>query len=392
MSIKIYKVGGYVRDKILGIKSNDIDYVVVGGTISDMLDRGFLPVGRDFPVFLHPKTHAQYALARVEKKSGVGYHGFQFYTNPDVTLEQDLQRRDITINAIAEDEYGNLIDPFNGTYDILHKTIRHVSDAFIEDPLRVLRVARFKARFGFKIAPGTLNLMQKIVDSGELQYIAKERIWGEVGKALATDHPLLFFSTLYRVGALVQFLPELVQVVRDKNIYLQIRHKFNHHNLNLINVNQRFAIICGCLCLHGHNNIAEMINNKSMLGNDCTELSRLVIKFNQAILNLQNLTAKEILDLLDKLDLRRKTKRFNAFNQVLQLMFNQMDKKAIMQNIQQIITINNQFKNIDYANISQGLDHNQFLSKLKATKLDIIEKITLNDKCFRIKLCHQSPT
>ena len=374
MSIKVYKVGGCIRDKLLGIKSDDIDYVVVGGTYKDMLDRGYRSVGRDFPVFLHPKTRAQYALARVEKKSGVGYHGFQFDTNADITLEQDLKRRDITINAIAEDESGNLIDPFNGISDLHNKLIRHVSEAFSEDPLRVLRVARFRAKFGFKIAPKTLNLMRKIVDGNELKHIAKERIWGEIGKALATTHPLLFFTTLDKVGALAQILPELALAITDKDTYAKIKRKLSQHNLSALNESMRFAIICGCLCSSGHGIIADKLNNKALLGRDCTELSKLVIKFSQAILNLHNLTAVKMLDLVERLDLRRKPERFRALNQVLQLIFNYSDKKVYIRNMQKVITIHNQFSRINYADIRQKSTNLEFLNEIRAIKLDIIRK------------------
>ena len=344
----------------MGIKSNDIDYVVVGSTVEDMINSGFIPVGRDFPVFLHPKTHAQYALARTEKKSGVGYHGFQFYTSPDITLEQDLKRRDITINAIAEDDSGNLIDPFNGINDLKLKTIRHISDAFVEDPLRVLRVARFRAKLGFKIARKTLSLMRDIVASGELAYITQERIWGEISSALATHNPLLFFTTLAQSGALAQVLPEIQLAISDKKTYSVIKRKLSMHNIKILNTNQRFATICGCLCLFGHSKIAAELNNKAILGRKSAELSRLIIRFNHAVLNLYSLTATEILDLLERLDIQRKPERFRDFSQILQLIFSNTNKKIIRKHIQKIINIHDQFSQIDYANISRGLTHNQF--------------------------------
>jgi len=208
--MKIYLVGGAVRDKILGIPVNDKDYLVVGSTPEEMIKLGYKPIGKDFPVFLHPDTKDEYALARTEKKVGKGYHGFKFYTSPDVTLEEDLRRRDITINAIAEDDDGNIFDPFNGKADIKNKIIRHVSDAFIEDPLRVLRVARFAALDNeFKIQAETLTLMKKIVLSGELKALSVERVVAEVQKGLGGGNPDIMIYYLCECGALNEVFPGL---------------------------------------------------------------------------------------------------------------------------------------------------------------------------------------
>ena len=208
--MKIYLVGGAVRDKILGIPVNDKDYLVVGSTPEEMIKLGYKPIGKDFPVFLHPDTKEEYALARTEKKVGKGYHGFKFYTSPDVTLEEDLRRRDITINAIAEDDDGNIFDPFNGKADIKNKIIRHVSDAFIEDPLRVLRVARFAALDNeFKIQAETLTLMKKIVLSGELKALSVERVVAEVQKGLVGGNPDIMIYYLCECGALNEVFPGL---------------------------------------------------------------------------------------------------------------------------------------------------------------------------------------
>jgi len=208
--MKIYLVGGAVRDKILGIPVNDKDYLVVGSTPEEMMKLGYKAIGKDFPVFLHPDTKQEYALARTEKKVGKGYHGFKFYTSPDVTLEEDLGRRDITINALAEDEDGNVYDPFNGKADIKNKIIRHVSDAFIEDPLRVLRVARFAALdVEFKIQVETLALMKKMVSSGELKYLSVERVVAEVSKGLEGGNPDIMIHYLCECGALNEVFPGL---------------------------------------------------------------------------------------------------------------------------------------------------------------------------------------
>jgi len=208
--MKIYLVGGAIRDKLMGIVSKDRDYLVVGSTPEEMVRLGYKPIGKDFPVFLHPISKEEYALARTEKKVGKGYHGFKFYTSPEVTLEEDLLRRDITINAIAEDEEGNIYDPFKGVDDIKNKVIRHVSDAFSEDPLRVLRVARFASLdFEFKVQKETLALMKKMVDSGELKTLSVERVVAEVTKGLEGENPDIMIHYLCESGALNEIFPGL---------------------------------------------------------------------------------------------------------------------------------------------------------------------------------------
>ena len=207
--MNIYLVGGAVRDKLMGIPVKDRDWVVTGSTPEEMENRGFKAVGKDFPVFLHPETHEEYALARTEKKSGTGYKGFVFHTSPDISIEEDLARRDLTINAIAEDSNGKVIDPYNGKQDLDNKILRHVSPAFTEDPLRVVRVARFAARLGFKVADETLQLMKAISASGELETIAAERIWAELEQALKSKYPTRFILVLRACHALEILFPEI---------------------------------------------------------------------------------------------------------------------------------------------------------------------------------------
>jgi len=206
---KIYRVGGAVRDRLLGLNVQDHDWVVVGSTPEKMVAQGFQPVGKDFPVFLHPQTHEEYALARTERKTARGYLGFAVYAAPDVTLEQDLQRRDFTINAIAEDADGKLFDPYNGIADLRAGILRHVSKAFSEDPVRILRAARFAARFGFTIAPETLELMRDMVSDGEVDALVAERVWQELARGLMEKTPSRFFETLRNCGALARILPEI---------------------------------------------------------------------------------------------------------------------------------------------------------------------------------------
>ena len=210
--MKIYAVGGAVRDELLGLPVIDRDYVVIGATPDDMIAQGYKPVGRDFPVFLHPTTHEEYALARTERKTARGYHGFAFHAAPDVTLEEDLARRDLTINAIAKAEDGTLIDPYNGAADIKARVLRHVSSAFAEDPVRILRLARFSARFaamGFTIAGETQALMRRMVASGEADALVAERVWQELSRGLMEAKPSRLFETLRACGALARVLPEV---------------------------------------------------------------------------------------------------------------------------------------------------------------------------------------
>jgi tRNA nucleotidyltransferase (CCA-adding enzyme) len=214
--MNIYAVGGAIRDELLGVPVQDRDYVVVGATPEQMVSQGYRPVGKDFPVFLHPQTHEEYALARTERKTAAGYHGFQFFYASDVTLEEDLARRDLTINAMAREVRpdgvltGPVIDPFNGQADLQARVFRHVSDAFLEDPVRILRVARFAARFSdFTVAPETMTLMHKMVKAGEVDALVAERVWQEVSRGLMERRPSRMFEVLRECGALARILPEI---------------------------------------------------------------------------------------------------------------------------------------------------------------------------------------
>lgn len=210
-----YLVGGALRDEMLGLTINDRDWVVVGASPEDMVAAGYTPVGRDFPVFLHPRTREEHALARTERKTGHGYHGFVFHTGADVSLEDDLHRRDLTINAMARDDDGQLVDPYGGCQDLQNKVLRHVSPAFGEDPVRLLRLARYYTRFaplGFTVAESTLQLARDMVSAGEVDHLVAERVWAELERALMEDEPQLFFYLLRQVGALARILPELDQL------------------------------------------------------------------------------------------------------------------------------------------------------------------------------------
>lgn len=259
--MQIYLVGGAVRDQLLDLPVKDRDWIIVGATPQDLLDQGYQQVGKDFPVFLNPQTKEEYALARTERKSGKGYTGFICDFSPDISLEQDLIRRDLTINAIAQDQQGNLHDPYNGIRDLNERILRHVSSAFAEDPLRVLRVARFAARYhylGFTVAPETLALMQQISAKGELAHLTAERVWLETDKALAEKNPEIYFEILHQVGALKvlfaeldrlqgvpnppQYHPEIDSFVHTMLVLQQAVLLTEHTNLNKNAV--RFAAIC----------------------------------------------------------------------------------------------------------------------------------------------------
>ncbi|MGB0734260.1 MAG: hypothetical protein ACPGPF_10855, partial [Pontibacterium sp.] len=220
--MKIYLVGGAVRDQLLNYPVYDKDWVVVGATPDEMIQKGFKPVGKDFPVFLHPQTHEEYALARQERKTGKGYTGFSHTSSPKVSLEEDLLRRDLTINAMAQADDGTIIDPYHGQQDLANKLLRHVSDAFSEDPLRVLRVARFEARYahlGFSVAPETAELMRRLSqDTDELLHLSNERVWQETARALNEDSPAAYFSTLAACGALDVLMPELSTISQDNRL------------------------------------------------------------------------------------------------------------------------------------------------------------------------------
>ncbi|MFS1702619.1 CCA tRNA nucleotidyltransferase [Alteromonas sp. AMM-1] len=223
--MQTYLVGGAVRDTLLHRPVTERDWVVVGATPSQLSDKGFQQVGKDFPVFLHPKTKEEYALARTERKSGAGYTGFQCYASPDVTLEEDLRRRDLTVNAMAMASDGNIIDPFNGQQDLANRILRHVSEAFSEDPLRVFRVARFAARYhalGFTVAPETLALMTDMCNSPDIRALSQERVWKETSRSLMEDSPSVYFSILKTVGALQVWMPEFHQLESIHAVLFQL--------------------------------------------------------------------------------------------------------------------------------------------------------------------------
>jgi len=294
--VKVYVVGGAVRDELLGLDVQDKDYVVVGSTPEEMVAAGFTPVGKDFPVFLHPVTHEEYALARTERKSGRGYKGFTVYSAPDVTLEQDLARRDLTINAMARTEDGTLIDPFHGKEDLNNGVLRHVSDAFHEDPVRILRVARFAARFGFRIADETMALMKSMVDSGEADHLVAERVWQEFGRGLVEDHPERMFDALERCDFRPKLLPELTQIPAAFSGSLAVR----------------FAVLCRAL----REAEIEGLCDRLRVPNEERDLALLCCRLRAS---LDAASAGELLNLLKRGDAIRRPERFRAMLEVARI-------------------------------------------------------------------------
>jgi tRNA nucleotidyltransferase (CCA-adding enzyme) len=334
--MEIYLVGGAVRDSLLNLPVPEHDWVVVGATPEYMLAEGYQQVGKDFPVFLHPVTHDEYALARTERKSGSGYNGFTCYAAPDVTLEQDLMRRDLTINAIAKSAEGELFDPYHGQRDIENRLLRHVSDAFGEDPLRVLRVARFAARFahlGFSVAPETQQLMQQMADSGELEALTAERVWKETEKALQTQDPQVFFQVLRDCGALKVLFPEvdaLFGVPAPEKWHPEIDTGI--HTLMTLkiaaeltpDVDIRFSALCHDLGKgltnpeywphhHGHGpagvKLVENLCQRLRVPTHIRDLAKLVAEFHDLIHTVNKLRPETILKLFDTIDVWRKPQR-----------------------------------------------------------------------------------
>jgi tRNA nucleotidyltransferase (CCA-adding enzyme) len=334
--VRIYAVGGAVRDELLGLPVQDRDWVVVGATPEEMAARGFKPVGKDFPVFLHPQTREEYALARTERKTAPGYKGFVFHADAGVTIEDDLARRDLTINAVAKAEDGSYIDPYRGRADLVNKVLRHVSPAFVEDPVRVLRVARFAARFGeFTIADETMALMRAMVDNGEVDHLVPERVWQELGRGLMEARPARMFEVLRACGALKKILPEMdrlwgvpqradyhpevdtgvhammvIDMAARLKLSLPARFAALTHDLGKgttpadvlprhIGHEQRSVALLGPLC------------ERLRVPAECRELALLVARFHGDIYKIDELRSKTVVTILERCDVFRRPERFD---------------------------------------------------------------------------------
>ena len=323
---QVFRVGGSVRDELLGRANADRDFVVVGATPEMMVASGFTPVGRDFPVFLHPETHEEYALARTERKHGQGYHGFEFFASPEVTLEEDLRRRDLTINAMARRPDGTLVDPFGGERDLNERVLRHVSASFVEDPLRVLRVARFASRLGFDVAPETRKLMRTIVESGELATLAPERVWQEISRGLMEAQPSRMFQVLRECGALVLLLPEfdalfgvrlparqhperdagehlllVADRAADRALGLAARYAALAQNVG--------ADVAPALETRTAVTRAEAMSVRLKVPAECRDAARLAARWHRALDRLPSLTSAKVLALLQGTDALRRPER-----------------------------------------------------------------------------------
>jgi tRNA nucleotidyltransferase (CCA-adding enzyme) len=305
LPMKTYIVGGAVRDEMLGLPVKDRDHVVVGATPETMLKLGFRPVGRDFPVFLHPETHEEYALARTERKTAPGYHGFTFHAAPDVTLEQDLQRRDLTINAMARDDDGRLIDPHRGAEDLGEGVLRHVSPAFAEDPVRILRVARFAARFGFAVAPETQDLMQQMVAAGEVDALVPERVWQEMAKGLMERTPSVMFAVLRDCAALGRVLPQ-IDVLYDQGLEGEALQALDVAAAAGAALEIRFAALARVL----EPEAVDALCAKLKAPANCRDLALLAARHAHAIADAADLDAEELQVLFDAADAWRRPERF----------------------------------------------------------------------------------
>ncbi|MEZ0315629.1 MAG: multifunctional CCA addition/repair protein [Methylophilaceae bacterium] len=336
--MKVFTVGGAVRDELLGLPVKDHDHVVVGSTPAEMEAAGYKPVGKDFPVFLHPKTHEEYALARTERKTGPGYKGFQVHAEPGVTLEEDLARRDLTINAIAKDENGNLVDPYDGVADIKTRVLRHVSPAFSEDPVRILRAARFAARFTeFTVAPETYELMRHMVQAGEVDALVPERVWQELAKGLMESKPSRMFEVLRECGALARILPEVDRLWGvpqpalhhpeiDTGVHVMMVIDYaasQHYSLPI-----RFAALthdlgkgttpADILPRHiGHEersvDLLKDVCKRLRVPNDCRELAHIVAKFHGKVHRVEEMRPDTVMRLLQDTDAIRQPERFKEF-------------------------------------------------------------------------------
>jgi tRNA nucleotidyltransferase (CCA-adding enzyme) len=333
--MKTYLVGGAVRDALMGLADSDRDWVVVGGTPEALVAQGYQPVGRDFPVFLHPDTHEEYALARTERKTARGYHGFAVHAAPDVTLEEDLARRDLTINAIAQDEHGQRTDPYGGERDIAAKVLRHVTDAFREDPVRILRLARFAARFpDFTVAPETMTLMREMVAEGEVDALVSERVWQELSRGLMSAKPSRMLQVLRECGALQRLLPEVDKLYGvpqraeyhpeiDTGIHLEMVLDASARANATLEV--RFACLChdlgkgttpaDVLPRHiGHEQRSEKLTRalctRWRVPVECKELAELVAREHGNIHQSLSFGAEAVLRLLVRCDAMRRPERF----------------------------------------------------------------------------------
>lgn len=402
--MKAYRVGGCVRDRLLGLEVKDIDWVVTGASVEQMQAAGYKPIGKDFPVFLHPRTKQEYALARSERKVGPGYRGFEVDFDPGTTIEQDLMRRDLTINAIAEDEQGNIIDPYGGRADIEARRLRHVSDAFVEDPVRVLRLARFAARFhklGFSIAEETRLLVRQIGQSGELQTLVAERVWQEMSRALDESEPAVFFQSLRECEVLEYLFPEIESLFGvpqtakyhpeiDTGIHVMMALQ-KSAEMGLDN-QTRFAVLMHDLgkattpahvlpSHHGHEkrgtSLVKAFCKRWRVPRAHTELALITTEFHTHVHRVFELKAQTLLKFLTRADCFRKPERFE---QMLQACIADLRGRTSFENspYPQADFLSRLAKNLREADISEvqqpGLGNRELGAAIQQLRLKLIEQ------------------
>ena len=308
--MKVYQVGGSVRDALLQLPVVDRDYVVVGASPDELISQGYKPVGRDFPVFLHPQTHEEYALARTERKTAPGYQGFVFHTDAAVTLEEDLARRDFTINAMARGEDGVIVDPYHGQDDLKARVLRHVGPAFIEDPVRILRCARFAARYGFAVAPETMALMRRMTDEGEVDALVPERVWQEVSRGLMEADPVRMFAVLDECGALARVLPELLPWVQDAENMRALAWAAKQG----LALPQRYAVLATTLTEAAALNMSERVRVPA----ECRDLALIHLRNADRFASAAAMEAGGLAELVQRCDGLRQPERFLSLIPVAQ--------------------------------------------------------------------------
>jgi len=378
--MQIYLVGGAVRDQLLNLPIHERDWVVVGSTPEAMRALGYQQVGKDFPVFLHPNTHEEYALARTERKTAVGYKGFAVHASPEVTLEEDLIRRDLTINAIAQNADGKLIDPFNGQEDLQEGFLRHVSPAFVEDPVRILRVARFAARFarfGFRVAHGTHALMKKMVANGEVDALVSERVWKELSRALGEAHPEKFFTVLHACGALTRILPQLAELFPAT----ESSHRASPPAAlqALIEASKstkdsriRFAALFRHLPLEQLKSLCQHLR----VPNEYAELSELLVQHFETLQHADHLNAEALLELLERTDAFRRHARFKLLLQASQVLA--PDTHLVLQYLQQAQEAASQVEARQF--VEQGLKGLEIKQALQKERINVINALSISAK------------
>jgi len=390
--MEVYLVGGAVRDELLGIPVTERDWVVIGASPEDMQAKGYKAVGKDFPVFLHPQSKEEYALARTERKKGRGYHGFEIHTSPDVSLEEDLQRRDLTINAIAKSKSNSLIDPYRGQQDLKDKILRHVSEAFAEDPLRVLRVARFAAKFhnlGFTIANETQQLMRHIVSNREIHEISPERIWQETHKALAMPAPEQFFLVLHNVNALSQTHSSINDAFSNRNSRELALAALNKLAVDENDVGMRFAAFMGGLYYQqpeASSHATQALCEKLILPKTCKEMLLPTISHQHQCHNVFKLGEEQLLKLLRSLDVKRKPERFASLLKIFSAIYqsansaNEYSQAAFLQQAAQTI------ENIDIEPwIQAKISHEELANNIQHAQQELLKKL-IQEQSVYLKL------